>query len=74
MSIHRSLKIKEGLLRQRNVWRRIERIEALKKAGKHADGSSVFGLPKVRTAYKQKKKKVEPAATDATTPASTPTT
>ncbi len=56
MSIHRSLKVKEGLLRSRNVWKRIERLEALKKAGKVKDGDSVFGLPKVRTSFKAKKK------------------
>ena len=56
MSIHQSLKIKEGLLRSRNVWNRLERLEALKKAGKVKDGDSVFGLPKVRTTFKTKKK------------------
>jgi small basic protein (TIGR04137 family) len=57
MSIHRSLKVKSGMLRSRNVWKRIERMEALKKAGKLKDGDSVLGLPKVRTAFKQKKVK-----------------
>jgi len=57
MSIHRSLKVKTGMLRSRNVWTRIERMEALKKAGKLKDGESVHGLPKVRTTFKQKKAK-----------------
>jgi len=56
MSIHSSLKVKEGLLRARNVWTRTERLEALKKAGKIKDGDSAFGLPKVRTSFKTKKK------------------
>ena len=57
MSIHRSLKVKAGMLRARNVWTRIERMEALKKAGKLKSGDSVIGLPKVRTTFKQKKAK-----------------
>lgn len=57
MSIHKSLKVKAGLMRARNVWTRLERLEALKKSGKVKDGESVFGLPKVRTAMKTKKAK-----------------
>jgi len=57
MSVHRSLKVKSGMLRARNVWTRLERVEALKKAGKAKDGDSVYGLPKVRTRFKQKKVK-----------------
>jgi len=57
MSIHRSLKVKAGMLRARNVWTRFERMEALKKAGKLKSGDSVIGLPKVRTTFKQKKAK-----------------
>ena len=56
MSIHRSLKVKEGLMRSRNVWTRFERLEALKKAKKLGQGESVFGLPKVRTGAKIRKK------------------
>ncbi len=57
MSVHRSLKVKSGMLRARNVWTRLERVEALKKAGQSKDGDSVYGLPKVRTRFKQKKVK-----------------
>jgi small basic protein (TIGR04137 family) len=57
MSVHRSLKLKAGLSRSRNVWTRAERLESLKKVGKLKDGESVFGLPKVRTTFKQKKVK-----------------
>jgi small basic protein (TIGR04137 family) len=56
MSIHKSLKVKSGLVRARNVWTRVERLEALKKAGKYGEGDSVYGLPKVRTQLKTKKK------------------
>lgn len=56
MSIHRSLKVKEGLMRSRNVWTRFERLEALKKAKKLDEGESVFGLPKVRTGARVRKK------------------
>jgi small basic protein (TIGR04137 family) len=57
MSVDRSLKIKSGLLKQRNVWTRAERVAVLKKNQKWSEGDAVLGIPKVRTAYKQKKKK-----------------
>lgn len=56
MSIHRSLKVKSSLLRARNVWTRIERLEALKKTGEWQEGKTVYSLRKVRTAGKAKKK------------------
>ena len=56
MSIHRSLKVKAGLLRSRNVLKRIERIESLRRKGTWDEGDSVFGLPKVRTQFKQPKR------------------
>ena len=62
MSVHRSLKIKEGLLRARNVWGRLERLEALKKSGKVGPSASVYGLPKVRTTFKTKKTKSDKPA------------
>jgi small basic protein (TIGR04137 family) len=57
VSIHKSLISKVKLQRSRNVWTRWERIEALKKEGKFVEGESVFGLPKVKTAFKTGKKK-----------------
>ena len=57
MSIHSSLKFSGALSGTRNVWTRVERIAALKKAGKWADGDDVTGLPKVRTGFKTKSKK-----------------
>ncbi len=58
MSIHRSLKSKNVLTRSRNVLSRTERIEALKKAEKWAEGRSVFGLPSVRVQQPRKKKEL----------------
>lgn len=57
MSIHKSLVSKVRLQRSRNVWTRLERIEALKKEGKYVEGQSVFGLPKVRTSFKSRKRR-----------------
>jgi small basic protein (TIGR04137 family) len=57
MSIHRSLKVNSALTRKRNVWTRSERLEVLKKDGRLAESGSVYGLPKVRTQYKAKKRK-----------------
>lgn len=57
MSVDRSLKVKSGLLKQRNVWTRAERIVVLKKSQKWNEGDAVLGIPKVRTALKQRGKK-----------------
>ncbi len=64
MSIHSSLKLSSAGGGQRNVWTRMERLVALKKAGRWQDGEAVEGLPKVRTRFKAKakRKKEEPAA------------
>jgi small basic protein (TIGR04137 family) len=55
MTIHRSLKLKSALKRSRNVWTRIERLEALTRAGEWQPGKSVYGLRKVRTSAKVRK-------------------
>ena len=57
MSIHSSLKISGKLSGERNVWTRMERIQALKKVGSWEPGDPVVGLPKVRTHFKVKSKK-----------------
>lgn len=57
MSIHKSLVSKVKLQRSRNVWTRLERIEALKKDSRFEEGRSVFGLPKVRTTFRTGKSK-----------------
>jgi small basic protein (TIGR04137 family) len=52
MSIHQSLVSASKLTRSRNVLKRVERMQALKAAGKIDDKRSAFGLPKVRTSFK----------------------
>ncbi len=67
MTIDKSLKIKKGVSRSRNVLTRVERIEKLQSQDRWAEGSSPFNLPKIRV-YKvvlKKKKKVKDAAADA---------
>lgn len=59
MSLHKSLKSKNKLKRQRNVLTRGERVVALEKRGTRADGASVFGLPKVRIEVGMKKAKAK---------------
>ena len=60
MTMDKSLRIRQGLVRTRSVLTRAERIERLKEADRWADGESPFGLSKVRVykmAMKKKKKK-----------------
>ena len=47
MSLDRSLKSANALIRHRNVLTRGERLEKLKEAAKWQEGGSPFGLPKV---------------------------
>jgi small basic protein (TIGR04137 family) len=47
MSIDRSLRLKDALVRHRNVLTRAERIEKLQEEEKWDDKRSVLGLPKV---------------------------
>ena len=64
MSLHRSLKRKDALVRQRNVLSRAERVERLQADEKWEDGMSVLGLPKVKPlviAAPSKAKAEEPA-------------
>jgi small basic protein (TIGR04137 family) len=64
MSIDRSLKLKNALVRHRNVLTRAERIQVLKEEERWADDTSVLGLPKVahRKSAAGKKAKAEAAA------------
>ena len=69
MTIDRSLRVRKGMLSNRNVLNRAERLEKLKETERWQDGDSVFGLPKVRiekVALKRKKKakKVEEETDD----------
>ena len=59
MPIDKTLKIRSGATKDRNVLTRAERIEKLKELEKFQPGTSVLGLPKVRVvklALKKKKK------------------
>src|SRR5215218_7057731 len=47
MSLDRSLKSANALIRHRNVLSRFERLNKLKEAEKWTEAKSVFGLPKV---------------------------
>lgn len=65
MTIHKSLRAGVGMVRQRNVYNRWERLQKLKEQGRWTDGTSIFGLPKVRTSIVKiggKKKKAAKAA------------
>jgi len=57
MSIHKSLKLKNTLQRQRSVLTRWERIEKLMEEERFKEGDSVLGLPKVRTKFKVRSRK-----------------
>ena len=59
MTIDKSLKVKAGMMRSRNVLTRAERLERLKASDRWSEGDSVLGMPKVRVqklALKKKKK------------------
>lgn len=63
MTMDKSLRVRQGLIRSRNVLTRAERIERLKAADRWQEGEDPFGLDKVRvykiTLKKKKKKKEE---------------
>lgn len=70
MTIDKSLRVKKGVTRSRNVLTRVERIEKLADMDKWTEGESPFGLPKTRVyrvvlKKKKKAKAEEPAAADA---------
>ena len=48
MSQHQSLKGANKIQARRNVLKRFERVEILKKQGRWKDGNRVFGLPKTK--------------------------
>lgn len=59
MTIDKSLKVRAGMIRNRNVLTRAERIAKLKATDRWTEGDGVLGLPKVRVpkvALKKKKK------------------
>jgi small basic protein (TIGR04137 family) len=67
MSIDRSLRLKDALVRHRNVLTRAERISKLKDEERWEDDSSVLGLPKVahRKSHAGKKEAKEKEAAEA---------
>ena len=59
MTIDKSLKVKAGSVKTRNVLTRAERIQKLQENGRWSEGDSVIGMPKVRVqkiSLKKKKK------------------
>jgi small basic protein (TIGR04137 family) len=48
MSQHRSLKGASTIITKRNVLKRFERVELLKKRGLFKPGDKVIGLPKTK--------------------------
>ena len=67
MTIDKSLKVKSGVTRQRNVLTRAERLAKLIDSARWSEGDPILGLPKVRVlklALKKKKKKVEEEGAD----------
>jgi small basic protein (TIGR04137 family) len=63
MTIDKSLKVKLGAIKNRNVLKRGERLVKLAESERWKEGDAVIGIPKVRV-YKismKKKKKVKSA-------------
>ncbi|MEZ6016481.1 MAG: small basic protein [Planctomycetota bacterium] len=58
MSIHPSLRGINTLVGERSVFTRRERLERLMRDGKMTADASAYGLPKVRTIFKLKSKRV----------------
>ncbi|HMP78574.1 MAG TPA: small basic protein [Pirellulaceae bacterium] len=72
MTIDKSLRIKAGSTRQRNVLKRAERVAKLKENERFKPGDSVLGMPKVRVeklSLKKKKKEKKEEGDAAATPA-----
>lgn len=65
MSIDRSLKLKDALVRHRNVLSRAERVDVLKDEERWNEGDGVMGLPKVAHRKSVAGKKVKAEAAEA---------
>lgn len=75
MTMDKSLRIRRGLLRNRSVLTRAERLTQLKDADRWKEGDSPLSLPKVRVyklSMKKKKKKKEEEGEGAEGAAATP--
>ncbi|MCA9163375.1 MAG: small basic protein [Planctomycetales bacterium] len=57
MTIDKSLRVRAGMIRNRNVLTRAERIEKLVQNDRFGEGDDVLGLPKVRVQKLSLKKK-----------------
>lgn len=57
MTIDKSLKVRAGMIRVRNVLTRAERLEKLQAADRWKEGDRVLGMPKVRVVKISLKKK-----------------
>lgn len=57
MTIDKSLKVRAGMIRNRNVLTRAERLAKLKETDRWQEGDEVLGLPKVRVVKISLKKK-----------------
>ncbi len=57
MTIDKSLKVRGGMIRTRNVLTRVERITRLAELERWHEGDPVLGLPKVRVQRVSLKKK-----------------
>jgi len=56
MSMHKSLRLKSALKRERNVLGRYERILVMKERGTWTEGRSIYALPKTRVRLSLQKK------------------
>ena len=61
MTIDKSLKVKAGSVKNRNVLTRAERLAQMQKQGKWSEESTILGMPKTRVVKisMKKKKKVK---------------
>lgn len=79
MTIDKSLKVRMGAIRNRNVLTRSERIEKLTESERWKEGDGVLGLPKTRVVKitlkkkKKAKKAEEEGAESEATPAAAKT-
>ena len=77
MTIDKSLRVRRGLLKNRSVLTRAERVAKLAETERWKEGDSVLGLPKVRVLKltlktKKKVKKEETTEEDTATTEDTP--
>jgi small basic protein (TIGR04137 family) len=57
VTIDKSLKVRRGALRNRNVLTRVERLMKLQETDRWQEGDGILGLPKVRVQKLSLKKK-----------------